>query len=125
MAKPKSRKTYIEELTKRVEERIGKPCENFLMPQLTAAASMMRMIDRIDYEMDKQDLVISTEGSTGQPKTMANPLIAEYQRCQRILNAQLTSLGLTYDSTPKKITDSTKDSDVNKQDEIDKMYNDF
>ena len=83
MAKPKSRKWYIEELMKRVEER------------------------------------------TGKPKTMANPLIAEYQRCQRILNAQLTSLGLTYNSTPKKITDSTKDSDVNKMDDIDKMYNEF
>lgn len=125
MARKKSLKWYADELKVRVEERTGKAFENFLNPQLTAAASMMRMIDRIDYEIDKQDLIIPMEGSGGQAKMIANPLIPEYQRCQRVLTAQLTALGLTYNATPRKITDSTKDSDVKKQDEIDKMYNDF
>ena len=121
----RSREKYAEELRQMVEERTGKAFEKFLTPQLNAAASMMRMIDRIDKQIEKEDLWTLEAGSQGQTKTVVHPLLPEYQRCQRVFNTLLTSLGLTFNATPSKITESTKETDVNKMDEIDKMYNDF
>lgn len=122
MARIKSKLSYEKELKAMIESRTGKPCESFLLPQVRAAAGLMRMIDKIDDQIDGEDMTYMEVGSTGQAKKVVNPLIAAYDKSQRTLNQLLTSLGLTYGATPSKINESTKESDVNKLDRIDQMY---
>lgn len=122
MARIKSKSSYEKELKAMIESRTGKPCEPFLLPQVRAAAGMMRMIDKIDDQIEGEDMTYMEVGSTGQAKKVVNPLLAAYDKSQRTLNQLLTSLGLTYGATPSKINESTKESDVNKMDRIDQMY---
>ena len=122
MAKIKSKKAYETELKDMIESRTGKSFDPFLLPQVKAAAGLMRMIDKIDEQLDKEDLTCMEVGSTGQAKKTVNPLLAVYDKNQRTLNQLLTSLGLTYGATPSKINESTKETDVNKLDKIDEMY---
>ena len=125
MAKIKSKKAYESELKEMIESRTGKAFDPFLLPQVKAAAGLMRMIEKIDQQLDDEDLTDMEVGSTGQAKKTVNPLLAVYDKNQRTLNQLLTSLGLTYGATPSKINESTKDTDVNKRDKIDEMYADF
>ena len=122
MGKIKSKSSYEKELKAMIESRTGKPCESFLLPQVKAAAGLMRMIDQIDEQLDKEDLTYLEVGSAEQMKKVVNPLLSVYDKSQRTLNQLLTSLGLTYGATPSKINESTKESDVNKLDRIDQMY---
>lgn len=122
MAKIKSKSAYEKELKDMIESRTGKKFDPFLLPQVKAAAGMMRMIDKIDQKIDEQDMTYMEVGSTGQAKKVINPLLGEYNKYQRTLNQLLTSLGLTYGATPSKINESTKETDVNKLDKIDEMY---
>ena len=125
MAKIKSKKAFEAELKEMIESRTGKSFDPFLLPQVKAAAGLMRMIEKIDQQLDNEDLTYMEGGSTGQAKKTVNPLLAVYDKNQRTLNQLLTSLGLTYGATPSKINESTKDTDVNKRDKIDEMYADF
>lgn len=125
MARIKAKSAYVKELIEMIESRTGKPCESFLLPQVKAAAGLMRIIDKIDEQIDGGDMTYMEVGSTGQAKRVVNPLLATYDKSQRTLNQLLTSLGLTYGATPSKINESTKESDVNKLDKIDEMYADM
>ena len=122
MAKIKSKSAYEKELKDMIESRTGKKFDPFLLPQVKAAAGMMRMIDKIDDQLDKEDLIYLEVGSADQTKKVVNPLLSVYDKSQRTLNQLLTSLGLTYGATPSKINESTKETDVNKLDKIDEMY---
>ncbi len=122
MAKIKSKSAYEKELKDMIESRTGKKFDPFLLPQVKAAAGMMRMIDKIDEQLDKEDLIYLEVGSADQTKKVVNPLLSVYDKSQRTLNQLLTSLGLTYGATPSKINESTKETDVNKLDKIDEMY---
>lgn len=122
MAKIKSKSAYEKELKDMIESRTGKKFDPFLLPQVKAAAGMMRMIDKIDKQLDKEDLTYLEVGSAEQMKKVVNPLLSVYDKSQRTLNQLLTSLGLTYGATPSKINESTKETDVNKLDKIDEMY---
>ena len=122
MAKIKSKSAYEKELKDMIERRTGKKFDPFLLPQVKAAAGMMRMIDKIDEQLDKEDLTYLEVGSAEQMKKVVNPLLSVYDKSQRTLNQLLTSLGLTYGATPSKINESTKETDVNKLDKIDEMY---
>ena len=122
MGKIKSKSSYEKELKQMIESRTGKPCESFLLPQVKAAAGLMRMIEKIDEQLDKEDLTYLEVVSAEQMKKVVNPLLSVYDKSQRTLNQLLTSLGLTYGATPSKINESTKESDVNKMDRIDQMY---
>ena len=122
MGKIKSKSSYEKELKAMIESRTGKPCESLLLPQVKAAAGLTRMIDKIDDQLDSEDMTYMEVGSTGQAKKVVNPLLSVYDKSQRTLNQLLTSLGLTYGATPSKINESTKEIDVNKLDRIDQMY---
>ena len=122
MAKIKSKSAYEKELKDMIESRTGKKFDPFLLPQVKAAAGMMRMIDKIDEQLDKEDLTYLEVGSAEHMKKVVNPLLSVYDKSQRTLNQLLTSLGLTYGATPSKINESTKETDVNKLDKIDEMY---
>ena len=75
MAKIKSKSAYEKELKDMIESRTGKKFDPFLLPQVKAAAGMMRMIDKIDEQLDKEDLTYLEVGSAEQMKKVVKPLL--------------------------------------------------
>lgn len=104
----RSEHAYELELRRMIKARTGKACEPWLFPQICTAAANMRMLDRVQEELLSGSLVSLTIGSTGQQKNEVNPLLPYYDKLNRTLLAQLEALGLNYNTTPKKVTENTK-----------------
>lgn len=96
-------------LRKMIKERTGKDSEVWLDPQIHLTASNMEILDKVHDEiMSAGDLVSLVAGSTGQMKNEVNPLLAYYDKMSRTLLLQYEALGLNYNTTPKKVNESTK-----------------
>lgn len=103
-----SSRSYAMELKQLIEERTGKECEPWLYPQIRSTARNELFLDKIQDELYNGQFVQPALGSIGQLKSELNPLVAMFDKVQRTLLAQFESLGLNYNSTPRKITDNTK-----------------
>lgn len=101
MAKPKSIKTYTEELWKDIEEQRGER-PRMLRHLVEKTAKDQRHLDIIDQELDDADLTSIAIGSTGQQKTEINPLLAHRDKVSRTITDDLKELQLTAGSIYKK-----------------------
>lgn len=120
MARKKTLNQHINELRSRIESRVG-TVEEFLVPQIEEAARYKMLLERFFDELIDADLLLVVSGSTGQDKTIANPLLAQYDKMHRSLAADLTALGLNYNTTPSKVTENTK-KDATDDDPLALMY---
>ena len=110
MAKPKTAHSYELELRKMIENRTGAKMELWLMPQVRATAMNEVMLDQIQDDLcnGKRKLADWNDGSTGQMKFEAHPLLPHYDKLQRTLLMQFEALGLNYSTTPSKVKEDTK-----------------
>ena len=110
MAKPKTAHAYELELRKMIENRTGAKMELWLMPQVRATAMNEVMLDQIQEELTNgtRKLADWGDGSTGQMKFEAHPLLPHYDKLQRTLLMQFEALGLNYSTTPSKVKEDTK-----------------
>ena len=110
MAKPKTAHAYELELRKMIENRTGAKMELWLMPQVRATAMNQVMLDQIQEELcnGTRKLADWGDGSTGQMKFEAHPLLPHYDKLQRTLLMQFEALGLNYSTTPSKVKEDTK-----------------
>lgn len=110
MAKQKTAHAYELELRKMIESRTGAKMEPWLMPQVRATAMNQVMLAQIQDELcnSKRKLADWGDGSTGQMKFEAHPLLPHYDKMQRTLLMQLEALGLNYSTTPSKVKEDTK-----------------
>ena len=110
MAKQKTAHAYELELRKMIEARTGAKMELWLMPQVRATAMNEVMLDQIQDELcnGKRRLADWGDGSTGQIKFEAHPLLPHYDKLQRTLLMQFEALGLNYSTTPSKVREDTK-----------------
>lgn len=108
MAKRMTIKQYEAELKKLIKERTGRDFEPWLLPQIRSTAKNEYMLDKVTEELDSSDLATIGIGSTGQQKTEVNPLLPYFDKLNRTLIAQFEALGLNYNTTPKKVTENTK-----------------
>ena len=110
MAKPKTAHAYELELRKMIESRTAAVMEPWLMPQVRATAMNMVMLDKIHSTLYADDTKLADwyQGSTGQMKFDAHPLMPHYDKCQRTLMMQLEALGLNYSTTPSKVKEDTR-----------------
>ena len=110
MAKTKTAKQYEAELRRMIKARTGADCEAWLTPQIRATAMNMVMLDKIQDELinGKRKLADWGDGSTGQIKFEAHPLLPHYDKLQRTLLMQFEALGLNYSTTPSKVKEDTK-----------------
>lgn len=110
MAKQKTAHAYELELRKMIESRTGAKMEPWLMPQVRATAMNMEMLDKIQEGLcnGKKDIADWFDGSTGQMKFEAHPLLPHYDKLQRTLLMQFEALGLNYSTTPSKVKEDTK-----------------
>lgn len=108
MAKGKTIHGYELDLKRMIKARTGKECEPWLMPQIHSTAANMKMLDVVHEELLSGPLTVITVGSTGQQKNEVNPLLPYYDKLNRTLLMQYEALGLNYNTTPKKVTENTK-----------------
>ena len=108
---PNKVEQYASELFTMIEERTGRQCESWIVPQVRAAAGTMALIDKVLKELMDDDLLIEAEGSRKQSKKIVNPLLSYYDKLQRTHLLQLEALGLNYKTTPSKVTESTVRND--------------
>jgi len=110
MARQKTAHAYELELRKMIESRTGAKMEMWLMPQVRATAMNQVMLDQIQDELTNgtRKLADWGDGSTGQMKFEAHPLLPHYDKLQRTLLMQFEALGLNYSTTPSKVKEDTK-----------------
>ena len=110
MAKQKTAYAYELELRKMIENRTGAKMEMWLLPQVRATAMNEVMLDKIQEELTNgtRRLADWGDGSTGQMKFEAHPLLPHYDKLQRTLLMQFEALGLNYSTTPSKVKEDTK-----------------
>ena len=110
MARQKTAHAYELELRKMIESRTGAKMELWLMPQVRATAMNEVMLDQIQDELcnGTRRLADWGDGSTGQMKFEAHPLLPHYDKLQRTLLMQFEALGLNYSTTPSKVKEDTK-----------------
>jgi hypothetical protein len=110
MAKQRTSHAYELELRKMIESRTGAKMELWLMPQVRATAMNEVMLDQIQEELTNGSRKLADwgDGSTGQMKFEAHPLLPHYDKLQRTLLMQFEALGLNYSTTPSKVKEDTK-----------------
>lgn len=110
MGKQKTAHAYELELRKMIESRTGAKMEPWLMPQVRATAMNQVMLDKIQEGLcnGTKDIADWFDGSTGQMKFEAHPLLPHYDKLQRTLLMQFEALGLNYSTTPSKVKEDTK-----------------
>jgi hypothetical protein len=93
-----------------IEARTGAKMELWLMPQVRSTAMNEAMLDKIQDELvnGPKNLADWGDGSTGQMKFEAHPLLPHYDKLQRTLLMQFEALGLNYSTTPSKVKEDTK-----------------
>ena len=110
MAKQKTAKQYEAELRRMIKARTGADCEPWLAPQIRTTAMNQVMLAQIQDELTngKRKLADWNDGSTGQMKFEAHPLLPHYDKLQRTLLMQFEAIGLNYSTTPSKVKEDTK-----------------
>ena len=110
MAKQKTAHAYELELRKMIESRTGAKMEMWLMPQVRATAMNQVMLAQIQEELTNGSRKLADwgDGSTGQMKFEAHPLLPHYDKLQRTLLMQFEAIGLNYSTTPSKVKEDTK-----------------
>lgn len=119
MAREWTETSCIRELRKAVKERKGK-IDKFLLPQLMLTANVWALTIKMGRRLADADLVGLETGSMGQVKVIINPLLDKYFCAVRELRASFRALGINYDTTPKKVSEASADTE---QDPLDAFLN--
>ncbi|MGN1239274.1 MAG: hypothetical protein ACI4TV_00195 [Paludibacteraceae bacterium] len=102
---------YVAELNKQVRAEYGEiPAKLTILIRKTAQD--MCMLYRISDELDKCDYLVQMEnGSSGQMKTLVNPLVPYYEKLSSRVTDDLYNLGLTARKQATKTEDTAKTKD--------------
>lgn len=99
---------YIAELKGMIESKSDKGFDPWLMPMLRATAMNMVILDKMQQQLEKENITNSMTGSMGQQKIDVHPLLDKYDKMQNTLIRQFEALGLT---NKKKSSASGGDTD--------------
>ena len=95
MAKSKTTQDYIAELKTSIEQKTEAGFDPWLMPMLRATAMNMVILDKMQEQLEKENITNSMTGSMGQQKIDVHPLLDKYDKMQNTLVRQFEALGLT------------------------------
>ena len=126
MAKQRTAHAYELELRKMIKSRTGADMEPWLLPQVRATAANMVMLDKVQEVLcdPQRKLADWNDGSMGQMKFEAHPLLPHYDKLQRTLMMQFETLGLNYSTTPSKVTGDTKKGIDTEKDGLSRLLSD-
>ena len=92
--------------------------EPWLEAQLEAAAMNWQMVAKLHEELNKSQLLSYENGSSGQTKAVANPLLTMYKEVQRTHIMHMEALGLNFKTLPAKMTESGAKNGVEEDDPL-------
>ena len=96
-------KDYEKRIRKAIFER-RKTVDSWLDLQIEKTARLWQMRDRLAAELDEQrDFMRVGTGSTRQVTENIDPRLTSFEKLERTLTADLTALGLNYNSTVSKM----------------------
>jgi hypothetical protein len=95
MAKSKTTQDYIAELKTSIEQKTESGFDPWLMPMLRATAMNMVILDKMQEQLETENITNSMTGSMGQQKIDVHPLLDKYDKMQNTLVRQFEALGLT------------------------------
>jgi hypothetical protein len=95
MAKSKTTQDYIAELKTSIEQKTEAGFDPWLMPMLRATAMNMVILDKMQEQLETENITNSMTGSMGQQKIDVHPLLDKYDKMQNTLVCQFEALGLT------------------------------
>ena len=104
----KSFRQCVQQLRASIKVRTGCEPEPWMQQAIEGAAMEEQCLRHYHREVMLNALTIEKSGSMGQQKTEANVMIPHRDKSSRTLNSWLTALGLTYDTTPSKVVETTK-----------------
>ena len=81
--------------------------EPWLEAQVEGCAMNWQMMVNLHEEIMKGQLISYENGSSGQTKSIVNPLLTMYKELQRTHILHLEALGLNFKTLPKKMTEPT------------------
>ena len=101
--------TYEKEIREAIEQRRNK-VEPWLKLQISKTARLWQLRDRLAAELDEETtLMRSGLGSTKQFIENIDPRLTSLEKLERTLTADLTALGLNYNTTVSKMKESGSD----------------
>ena len=89
------------------ERRAISDVEPWLEAQVEGCAMNWQMMVNLHEEIMKGQLISYENGSSGQTKSIVNPLLTMYKELQRTHILHLEALGLNFKTLPKKMTEPT------------------
>ena len=92
--------------------------EPWLEAQLEAAAMNWQMVAKLHEELNKSQLLSYENGSSGQTKAVANPLLTMYKEVQRTHIMHMEALGLNFKTLPAKMTESGAKNGIEEGDSL-------
>lgn len=98
---------YERQLRAKIAARFGK-VDEWLDPQIEDAALCKQMLVHVHEEIMNGKLVEIRQGSKDQWVSELNPLMPTYKELQRTMIQHYQALGLNYNSTPSKMTETVK-----------------
>jgi hypothetical protein len=104
----KNVKKYERMLKQKIEARTGTAFEEWLEPQLHAAALCWQMLEKVHEELMKGALVTQKLGSKDQWYSEVNPLMPTYKELQRTIVLHYEALGLNFKSKPANIKEPVR-----------------
>lgn len=96
--------------------------EPWLEAQLEAAAMNWQMVAKLHEELNKGQLMSYENGSSGQTKAVANPLLTMYKEVQRTHIMHMEALGLNFKTLPAKMTESGAKGGIDADDPLLEYY---
>ena len=96
--------------------------EPWLEAQLEAAAMNWQMVAKLHEELCKGQMLSYENGSSGQTKAVANPLLTMYKEMQRTHIMHMEALGLNFKTLPAKMTESGARGGVDVDDPLIEYY---
>ena len=99
---------YYERILKQMIEKRNGQYDEWLDPQLHAAAMCWQMLEKVQDELMNCNLTEVRQGSKEQYYMEVNPLMPTYKELQRTIIQHYEALGLNYKTTPSKIKEDTR-----------------
>lgn len=124
-------KDYEKRIRKAIYER-RKTVDSWLDLQIEKTARLWQMRDRLAAELDEErSFMRFGQGSTMQITENIDPRLTSFEKLERTLTADLTALGLNYNSTVSKMkedaasgVDAEKDGLMSRISEVQGVMND-
>lgn len=110
---------YERQLRLKIEQQTGSAFEEWLTPQLHAAALCWQMLEKVHDELMTGKLIENVQGSKEQWKKELNPLVPTYKELHETLIKHYKALGLSYESAAMKTSRRRRDDDDDQEEKTD------